>query len=316
MELSFKEGSPIALLTKSDGDKKYIYIREQKDEKDDVNDIYEEIFNEYDIDESYIAKLKRHLLLDVKPKDKDLSDIWTKIKKIAQRKQKREIKDIISKEIIVDKDDFLFPIPAVEMDGDNNLQTKRIYITGPSGCGKTYWVAQYIKQWKKIHKKGKVYLFSHINEDKVLDELEPKRITLDDSFLDKIKDGKYKDLKYFKNSLVIFDDVDSKRNKDIYKAIMALCDQIFQEGRHYQIDAIRTNHRMRNAKETEEVLENASTIVFFPNGVKSKLDSFLYDYIGFLSEDRKKILNNNSRWTLVHKEKPLYVMTEHQLYLF
>ena len=62
-----------------------------------------------------------------------------------------------------------------------NHKTNRevLYIAGPSGSGKTYYTKKYIKELIKKNPKMNVYLISPFSEDKSLDDINPKRIKLD-----------------------------------------------------------------------------------------------------------------------------------------
>ena len=81
------------------------------------------------------------------------------------------------------------------------------YVAGQSGSGKSWWCKEMIQTYKKIYQKRDVYLISALQDDAgSLDKLKYiKRIKINsDAFLnDKI------DISELKDSLVIFDDVDS-----------------------------------------------------------------------------------------------------------
>jgi chromosomal replication initiation ATPase DnaA len=87
-----------------------------------------------------------------------------------------------------------------------NTKTERqcIYICGQSGSGKSYFTSNYVKQYKKQYPKNDIFVISSIDEDKSIDILKPIRINvLNPDFLD--DDISLED---FKDSLVIFDDID------------------------------------------------------------------------------------------------------------
>ena len=67
-----------------------------------------------------------------------------------------------------------------------------------------FFTTQYVKEYKKLYPKRDVFVISSIEEDKSMDSLKPKRINvLNPDFID--DDISSED---FKDSLVIFDDVD------------------------------------------------------------------------------------------------------------
>ena len=67
---------------------------------------------------------------------------------------------------------------------DKDTERQITYITGASGSGKSTYIKNYCKEYKKIFKKNEIYLFSSLGEDESLDEIQPKRIKIDQSLVD------------------------------------------------------------------------------------------------------------------------------------
>src|SRR5208337_1878765 len=65
-------------------------------------------------------------------------------------------------------------------DGKAVPQRENIYLPATSGSGKTYWCATYIRNFKKLFPDAKVFVFSRLDSDEVLDCLDINRITLDE----------------------------------------------------------------------------------------------------------------------------------------
>ena len=92
---------------------------------------------------------------------------------------------------------------------DKETERSILYITGPSGSGKSYYTRNSILEYKKCFPTNNIYIFSSLESDETLDKISKiKRIKFTEKFL--MFDLKITD---FKDSLVIFDDVDAETNK-------------------------------------------------------------------------------------------------------
>ena len=135
-----------------------------------------------------------------------------------------------------------------------------MYVAGKSGSGKSHYCAEYMKLFKKLYPKSKMYIFSCLTEDKVLDKLHPKRIILDDDLIDNPID-----LDDFKNGdLILFDDVDTISNRKLKKAVMDVKDSILEMGRHKDLYILVTSHRINKGNESKTILNEAHMFTFFP----------------------------------------------------
>jgi len=94
---------------------------------------------------------------------------------------------IISVSDKTDKSDDEFKYLGIASDATFQLipnpKTEReiLYITGPSGSGKSTFVRKYLEQYKTTFKDRPIYLFSSLLDDESLDDIEPKRVRLDES---------------------------------------------------------------------------------------------------------------------------------------
>ena len=195
---------------------------------------------------------------------------------------------------------------------DPETERQIIYVFGPSGSGKSYYAKQYINQWRKQHKGGEVYLFSSLDEDKTIDEVKPKRIKIDKKLIsDPI------DTEMFKDSMVIFDDIDVIREKDIKEAIYDTLNSILEIGRHFNINCILTNHLPSNGRDTRRILNECHSITYFPHaGAGKQQRYFLENYGGLDIKEMKKIKKMKTRWATIFKTYPMCVMTEKDLFTF
>jgi energy-coupling factor transporter ATP-binding protein EcfA2 len=181
-----------------------------------------------------------------------------------------------------------------------------LYITGPSGSGKSTYTLNYCKEFKKKKKKSDIYLFSALKEDETLDKIKTKRMIIDDSLIENPIDAEE-----FKNSLVIFDDIDVISNKDHREAVYKILNQILEVGRHHKTSCIVTNHLPTGGKDTRRIINESHSVTYFPqSGSAGQMKRLLQDYLGLDTATLKKIRKLNTRWATVFKNFPMAVMTE------
>lgn len=193
---------------------------------------------------------------------------------------------------------------------NRNKETERLYVAGPTGSGKSTYCSQYIRNYLKENKGHRFFIFSAVNEDEVLDVFNPIRIVLDEEMMEPI------DPELLRNSLCLFDDIDSIPNAKIKKTVQDLRDSLITRGRHENITTLSTSHLLSNYKETRVILNECSGITFFPkSGNAFAIDSVLKKYCGLNKNQIQEILNLDSRWVTVYKNYPMFVMSEHCVYL-
>jgi DNA helicase IV len=184
----------------------------------------------------------------------------------------------------------------------------RIYISGPTECGKTTIIANYLKYFIKLLPDKSIYLFSDLKSDPVLDEFkEIKRVMIDEEFINNpitVDD--------LHNALLIFDDIDSIKNKKVSQAIIDLRDDCLKRGRHNDIrHIITTSHLSCEGKNTKHPLQEATHIIFFhsPN-----LNHLLKTYVGLSGKQIPFIKQLRSRWVCAKITSPQIIITENQVF--
>jgi hypothetical protein len=193
----------------------------------------------------------------------------------------------------------------------SNKERDILYITGASGSGKSYYSAEYIKQYIKKHPKNEVMLFSSVGDDAVLDKIKKvKRF--------KIHDGDFVGEQFsiadFKDSLLIFDDVDCISSKPILKKVYEILDKALTTGRHTGTSVIYTTHTACNGKATKLILTESHSVTFFISGMGGKSSRYLLDsYLGLDKKQIERFKNIKSRWTTIMKTYPQLVLTQRKL---
>jgi hypothetical protein len=236
------------------------------------------------------------------------------IKDLENEKKRSKKKD--NKFLYVD-DKANNSIDHYECDYNENIQqipdkeTERsiLYITGPSGSGKSYYTRNYILEYKKLFPKNNVYIFSSLDSDETLDKIPKiKRVKFTDKFL--LYDFKITD---FKDSLVIFDDVDAETNKFKKKKIFDILSMILNTGRHERVSVVFTSHLSCAGNETKLILSECHSITIFVKNMGNRSLKYLLDsYFGLDKHQINYIKKINSRWVSLIKTYPSVLISEKQ----
>jgi hypothetical protein len=207
------------------------------------------------------------------------------------------------------------PLPALdckETSGNSEHFRECIYVTGQSGAGKSYWIANYIRQFQKMYPEREVYLLSKVENDPAYEDIKMTKIQFDDTW----EDDPIELADLDEGSLVVFDDADRIANKKIKDNVEHLRNEILEEGRHKGIFAIITSHKGTDGKNTKIILNETSKVIVYPRTmVKRHLYYILEQYYNLSKKQIKKIEELNSRWVLVNRDFPQYVMYENGIYI-
>ena len=217
-----------------------------------------------------------------------------------------------------DKDKVKNSYDEVKLDIDAKFQPlpyKKIvekgYISAPSGSGKSYFAGKWIKEFNKMFKDQEVYVFSPIPEDKVLDDNNIIRVDMDTDLLNNPIM-----VEELENSLVVFDDCESIKDKRILKYIEWLRDSILETGRHYNVRMLWISHLISNYSSTRRLLNESTFVCVFPRSGSGvfQIKKFLQNQCGLGKNEIKKFLSQDSRWNCVYRTFPQYVITEKTCY--
>lgn len=185
-----------------------------------------------------------------------------------------------------------------------------IFVAGAPNSGKSYWTNQYALLYKKIFNR-RIILFTRNEEDDTYkkDKKIYTKILIDETM------KKY-DLSELKNSLVIFDDIETAQHPQVTKYLYSLMDDIIKNGRHENISVIFCNQQMRMYLKTRNILENMTAIVIFPKYTsKFHLGKVLRDHLDMSPDEMKYAYELPSRWVYIRKICPKYIIHEHGVYI-
>lgn len=200
-------------------------------------------------------------------------------------------------------DGKIVPLPRLSM-------VEKIYISGPSGAGKSRIVGTLIGEFRKLLKNMHVYIISDVKYDESIDKYDVVRVPINLKVLDSCVPV------HLKDSLIVFDDTDTVIDKNTASVIEGIRDWILEQGRHYNERIIVTSHLLIDREHTKRILNEATSIYFFPKaGGTKQIKKLLIDYIGLDKEQIKKILKLPSRWVCVYKTYPMFVIYEKGVYM-
>ena len=190
---------------------------------------------------------------------------------------------------------------------DKETERSILSITGPSGSGKSYYTKNYILEYKKMFSKNNIYVFSSLDSDETLDKIPKiKRIKFTDKFLS--YDFKIID---FKDSLVIFDDVDAETNKLKKIKIFAILTMILNTGRHVRCSVVYTSHLSCAGNETKLILSECHSVTIFVKNMGNRSLKYLLDsYFGLDKHQIDYVKKINSRWVTLVKTYPSILISE------
>jgi hypothetical protein len=191
---------------------------------------------------------------------------------------------------------------------DKTAERTIFYITAPSGAGKSYLAKEIIQEYHKLYPKRDVYVFSSLDSDTTLDTLK---------YLKRIKINKPEFMEAeltaedFKDSLVLFDDVDCLTDKKKLKKVQDILNSILQTGRHFKTSCIYTSHASTAGHSTKMILNESHVIIFFPSTSGGKMLKYLCDqYLGFNKKQIEKLKDLKSRWVAVFRKFPRCLVTQ------
>lgn len=319
--------------------------------QDSIYDIYSEKYSEkINRDESKNKKYKvtKGLKMDDLKKlqsyldnldfDEDRESMQSdEEEKIPKRKREREEKmpipsSLLNKiqdtsenvDMIVNSDKFKKEVEKHKFDRDIALTSgtliplpdirkrETLYIGGCSGAGKSTYASNYIKEFKKLFPDRRVYVFSSVKSDFLIDNIGVSRVVLDEKILDPTTKIKVEDLA---NSLVLFDDIDVIPDEKIKKEVYALQGALLETGRHNDVYVVSTAHQIMNYKQTRTLLNEATAITFFPqSGSTYHIKRLLTLYCGLSKKEIDRIFSLASRWVTIYKQYPQYVIYSSGVY--
>jgi hypothetical protein len=262
-------------------------------------------FSKKDIIATYNDGKNFVYLDEIKQKRKNVKDISAdKIKEMILNGEE-DFLEFFTKEDHLEEDNqkFVFDEKDVMFMPTLTKERELIYIFGPSGSGKSCLTRKYASLYKKYKKGNDIFLLSHVKNDPAFEGLKYKHIPIDASLLNEV------DLETFENSLIIFDDCDTPKDKNLQKMVDSLKDDIAQRGRHHNISAVFTTHMACNFLRTRILLSECDKFIIFPgSGGKKQQEYMVCNYGGMHKGFFNTLPSFRSRWMMFNVRYPNYVV--------
>jgi len=191
-----------------------------------------------------------------------------------------------------------------------------LFCAGESGAGKSYFVREFAKRYNHMFPKNPIYLISYLNYDETLDEYEKiKRI---DAFNYQFLEECMKiNLEEFRDSFVIFDDIDSISNKNTKSKIYGFLFKLLRLGRHQNISVAYVGHELYASPELKNILNESMIITFFPKFLNYKKLKYLLEvYFGLSKEQIERIQNiTDTRPVSYIKGASKVIVSDHEMFI-
>jgi len=181
------------------------------------------------------------------------------------------------------------------------------YIVGASGSGKSYIARDIAEAYHQLFPDRPIYLVSKLTKDDTLDNTKggaPRRINIQTLVDDP------PDIEEFRDSMVIIDDVDAL-DKPLLKAVDTLANDIAITGRHTCTTLLWISHHITDFKRTKLILNEATVYVVYPQTTTRHALKYLLESYAGLDDDWIKRLRKMGRWVAIHKNIPMYILSQH-----
>lgn len=191
-----------------------------------------------------------------------------------------------------------------------------LFNAGESGAGKSYNIRDYAKFYHQMFPKNPIYLISYLEYDETLDEYD--QITRIHAFTAAFLDECMKlDLEEFRDSFIIFDDIDSVHNVHVKKKIYGFLAKLLRLGRHQNISVAYLGHELYGSHELKNILNESHSITWFPKFLNFKKVKYLTEsYFGLSKEQIERIKNiSNSRYITYIKGSDKIILTEKEMFI-
>ncbi len=188
----------------------------------------------------------------------------------------------------------------------------RIFCAGGTLCGKSYMAGKLARSYQRFHPNNKVILFSWVDDDEAYKKIKDiHKIRIDDTILNEPIE-----LDELHDSICIFDDIEHFTDPYIIKELERLRDSCINAGRHKNIDVIIARQNLLDGPKTKTALNSSFQVIAFPHSAgRYQLAEMLRRYMAMDKQTINKILNVPSRWVLINRATPPYILHEKGAFL-
>lgn len=191
------------------------------------------------------------------------------------------------------------------------------FIPGTPGAGKSYLAAELIKLLPSDYD---ILLFTALEEDDGNFKQFGKRvhkIKMTPENLSRMSLANIR--KVSKHPILLFDDIDKIRNREVEKWTFKVLEDALANGRGHKkhngegdIHTIVTSHALNDYRKTKYTLENSDYVAIFPGSTTRAQMDRLFDKIGLSKEMCERIYRAGKtcsvRRVIIHKVSPMYII--------
>lgn len=221
-----------------------------------------------------------------------------------------------------DEDDYNHPVRSPSganwlpcIDGTERLT---MFIAGNPGAGKSYLAKEMIRL---LPDDFNILLFTALEESdgnfKELGKSRLYKIRMDVDNLSSISLSEIR--KRSKNTVLLFDDVDKIREKDVSDWVFRIMEDALANGRGHEkhdgngdIHVICTSHALNDYRKTKYTLENSNYVALFPGSTTRRQLDTLFEKIGLdkslCTEMLKLGKQGKIRSIIIHKVAPMFII--------
>ena len=311
--LSLKHGLPIADIRYKDTDEKkkpkdlhkVNLLEDDEDEPAEISTTPQNLLRIFKAHVSLDKKLTQkdiNMMVDAFEHGKNLDDDKRLSRKFDQAKV--VVQKSLKKYLDFDKSAELFTIIP---------EWSRTYCTGGSGSGKSYTISRLVQR-TPAQKGGACLLFSPIHDDKELSKIKNLiQIDFQDFYTTNEREFDYNDIPH--GSICIFDDYLSFP-KDVVKMYQDLLDKVLDVGRHKHLSVYVVSHASLNGRQSKSSIREAQFLCLFPKINPRDTKVILAAYAGLDKTQIDEIMSLKTRWCIVHKTHPKYLVSERNVIVY
>lgn len=232
-----------------------------------------------------------------------------------RKKHAGDKSDVVSHETVkCNNNELLMILPKITRVDEQDRSC--IYISGASGNGKSFLVNSISKLYHNFYPQNKLFFLTTNNflEDRSLTHSIYKPIKMD-IFIDTLeeKSEEWSHTPYFKNCLMIYDDIGALKNPKQEKTLWKYIDMTLENHRKFSTSIIVISHISTNYRQTALITRESSWYCVFPQNLQVKSDRMLHHYLGLNKKQIDRICGSKSRWVAIGcKEK--VIITQDEIY--
>lgn len=197
----------------------------------------------------------------------------------------------------------------------NNDPTARdlLWVYGASGSGKSHILKGFALRYRALYPRRPIVLVSQLKADTTLDAI-AQRIGLRRINVETLVQRPL-ELDELHEALVLIDDVEGMA-KPAADAVLRTAELIASQGRHTHTSLLYSTHLASHGQRTRLLLSEMQSYVCFAHGCSySGLKGLLERYGGLDKDTIKAARRLQSRWFMVSKRYPPFVVSDGSAYL-